>query len=106
MADLKNIVRTEVMKYAGSGRGINLRLFPILDDERFIYSVTAIDFPRRKESASVVVLARIVEPYVVIEEDATDKPLIEALVQQGVPREKIILAYQGEAVPDPVPSLV
>ncbi|MDX2140626.1 MAG: element excision factor XisI family protein [Chloroflexota bacterium] len=36
---------------------------------------------------------------VVIERDMNDKPLVDALVQAGVPREKIILAYAGEAMP-------
>lgn len=28
-----------------------------------------------------------------------NKPLVEALVQAGIPREKIVLAYAGEPVP-------
>jgi hypothetical protein len=39
--------------------------------------------------------------YVVIEEDSTDKPLVDALMVNGdVPREKIVLAYRGEVLPD------
>ena len=46
-------------------------------------------------------MARVVGDYVVIEEDSTDKPLVDALMMNGdVQREKIILAYQGEALPD------
>lgn len=103
MAALKEIVRNEVIKYAGSGRGVNLR---ILDDERLTYTLTAVDYPRRKETAAIVVLARIVDNCVVIGEDATDKPRVNALIQQGILRENIILAYQRETVPDPVTSLV
>jgi sulfur carrier protein ThiS len=101
MKNLTQIVREEVEKYAGSGRGARLRLFPILDDVRQTYVVTAIDYPIVEEpAAGVVVLARIVGDQVVIEEDMTDKPLIDALLQRGIPRSQIVLAYDGEPLPD------
>jgi hypothetical protein len=99
MDGLREIVREEVRKYAGTGKGINLRLFPLLDDENQTYAVNAINYPDRDEFAFVVVLARIVGNKVVIEEDATDKHLIDALLQRGVPREQIVLAYDGEPEP-------
>lgn len=42
---LKQIVREEVEKYAAGGRGANILLFAILDDERGIYAVNAVDYP-------------------------------------------------------------
>lgn len=54
----------------------------------------------REDIALVVVLARVVGDKVVIEEDNTDKKLIDALRQRGIPREQIILAYAGEPIPD------
>lgn len=101
MDRLAQITREEVRKYAGSGRGAGLSLFALLDDERQNYGVVAIDFPRAEENyAGVVVMARIVGDQIVIEEDATDKPLLDALLQQGIPRQQIILAYRGEPIPD------
>jgi hypothetical protein len=97
-----DIVREEVIKYAGGGIGGNIRLFPVCDDIRHIYTVNAVDYPNYRELAGVVVLARIVGDKVVIEHDATDKPLLEALMARGIPREQIILAYASEPVPDPV----
>ena len=35
-----------------------------------------------------------------IEEDTTDKKLIDALLQRGIPRGQIVLAYEGEPIPD------
>jgi hypothetical protein len=102
MAGLKEIVREEVRKYAGSGRGANLRLFPILDDEQGIYNVIGVPYPVRENVSGVMVFARVVGDKVIIEEDATNKPLLDALLQQGVRREQIVLAYQGESVPDPI----
>lgn len=102
MEPLSQIVREEVKKYAASGRGANLRLFALLDDEQQVYGVNAIDHPRREDSeaAGVVVLARIVDNVVVVEEDATNKPLVDALLQRGVPRNQIVLAYEGDPIPD------
>jgi XisI protein len=100
MAGLNEITREEVAKYAGKGRGANIILFPLLDDARQVYAVNAVDYPTREEVAMVVVLARVVGDKVVIEEDTTDKKLVDALLQRGIPRNQIILAYAGEPIPD------
>jgi hypothetical protein len=98
--DLVTILRQEVAEYASNGRGGNILLFPLLDDTHQIYAVNAVDYPTRKDVAGVVVLARIAENKIVIEEDATDRQLVDALLQKGVPREQIVLAYAGEPIPD------
>ena len=100
MDTLKQTLREEVKKYAAGGRGINVLLFAILDDEQRIYAVNAVDYPERKDVADVVVLARLVDDVIVIEEDMTDKKLVDALMQRDISRDKIVLAYQGEPIPD------
>jgi hypothetical protein len=103
MDNLVKLLKQEVRKYAGGGRGHNLLLFPLLDDENHTCAVTSVDYPERdaEDVAGILVLARIAGGKIVIEEDMTDKKLIDALLQQGVPREKIVLAYDGEPIPDP-----
>jgi hypothetical protein len=100
MDRLRDIVSAEVEKYAGGGRGANIILFPLLDYQRDTYGVIAVDYPTREDYAGVVVLARIVGDQVVIEEDTTDKKLVDALLQRGIPRSQIVLAYSGEVLPD------
>ncbi|MDX2077328.1 MAG: element excision factor XisI family protein [bacterium] len=100
MDTLTEIVRQEVSAYASNGRGANILLFPLLDDDNAIYAVNAVDYPTRHDVALVVVLVRIVGDVVVIEEDTTDKKLVDALVQRGISRSKIVLAYLGEPLPD------
>ena len=100
MDRITQIVREEVQKYAGQGRGANILLFPILDDEHKTYAVNAVDYPKRRTLAGVVVLARIVDDKVVIEEDAADKKLVDALIQRGISRDQIVLAYADEIIPD------
>jgi hypothetical protein len=101
MDSLTQILREEVEKYTGGGRGAGLILFPLLDDEHQTYAVTAVDYPERSPYAGVVVLARVTGDKVIVEADGTDKPLVDALVQRGIPREQIVLAYAGEPIPDP-----
>jgi hypothetical protein len=43
-------------------------------------------------------MARVVGNKVIIEEDTTDRPLVEALIRCGIPREHIILVYAGETL--------
>ncbi len=100
MDNLKQLLREEVAWYAGSGRGANVILFPLLDDEHQTYSVTAVDYPVRHDIPLVLVLARIVGDIIVIQEDNTSKPLVNALLERGIPRDRIVLAYQGEPIPD------
>jgi sulfur carrier protein ThiS len=101
MDRLAEIVREEVQKYAaGNRRGYNLIVFPILDDNERVYAVNFISYPDRETGANVMLMARVVGDKVVIEEDTTNKPLLDALKQRGIPREQIILAYQGEPIPD------
>jgi hypothetical protein len=93
---LAQITRREVEMYAGDCG--NCTLYPVLDDDNLTYTVVSMTEDRH--SASVVVMAQIVRDMVVILEDTTDKPLMDALmVNAGVPRDKIILAYVGEKVP-------
>lgn len=97
---LKQTLREEIEKYAAGGRGANILLFAILDDDRGIYAVNAVDYPKREDVAGVVVLARLVGNLIVIEEDMADKKLVDALQKRGVLRDQIILAYAGEPIPD------
>ncbi|MCL4256443.1 MAG: XisI protein [Anaerolineae bacterium] len=100
MDTLTQILKESVRAYAGNGRGANILLFPILDDDHQIYAVTAVDYPTRDDVALVMVLARVVGDVIVIEEDTTDKKLVDALLQRGISRQQIVLAYLGEPLPD------
>ncbi|MDZ4766929.1 MAG: element excision factor XisI family protein [Chloroflexota bacterium] len=93
-------VRDAVRWYAGNGSGANILLFPIFDEVRKIYAVNSVDYPLREGTAGVVVLARIIGDQVVIEEDATDRPLVTALMERGIARSQIVLAYEDEPIPD------
>jgi hypothetical protein len=96
MDQLKEIVRDTVFWYAGGG--FDLRTYPVSNDALGVYAVNMFRTPRNEPSKTkVIVQVRIDGDRVIIEEDVTDRPLVDALVQAGIPREKIVLAYAGEA---------
>ncbi len=99
--NLADITRREVELYAGQTHGA--AVFSLLDDSQQRYAVVIVPQDKKERPAYIAVMARIVGDYIVVDEDGTlDKPLVEALmVNGGVPREQIILAYQGETLPVP-----
>jgi hypothetical protein len=52
--------------------------------------VPDIDYPVAMET-EVVVVARVVDDTVIIEQDTTDRPLAHKLEQNGIPHEQIIM---------------
>jgi hypothetical protein len=95
---LSQIVRREVQLYLANSD--TSKFYSFLDDAQKLYAVVSVPHLPRPWPSRVVVMAQVVGDKVIIIEDNTDKPLVDALmVNGGVPREKIILAYAGEAVP-------
>jgi hypothetical protein len=95
---LADITREEVKKYAGIS--FTAKIYPVLDDKNQIYTTITIDNDPNLRPALPIVMAQVVDDKVIILEDTTiDKPLVDALVQAGVPREQIVLAYAGETLP-------
>lgn len=96
---LIHTVRREVDLYSGNGTGG--KSYAVFDDEHQTYLVVAVPDQWKDRPAWVVVMARVVGDIVIIDEDTTDKPLVDALmINGGIPREQIILAYAGETLPE------
>lgn len=99
VAELTAIVAREVADYANA-RDWKARSFFVADLERHIYAVIGIPDMPRPFPSQIDVMARVVGDKVVIEEDITDRPLYEALLQAGIPRHQLILVYAGDPLPD------
>ena len=95
MDSLRNIVRNVVFSYATAG--LKLRMYRLADEERGIYAVNVVDWPEHQYPAGVVVLARVEGDKVFIEEDITDRPLAEALIQAGLRPDQVVWAYDQTA---------
>src|SRR5258708_37495064 len=93
--NLSAIVRHEVEAYVSPSPNATLYFMENKIDR--LYATVSI--PHRHEQARVVVMARVAGDRVIIEEDITDRPLLGALQHPGIPREHLILAYLGEAIP-------
>ncbi len=99
---LAELTRREVERYAGHSDESNL--YFLSDDKQQSYAVVDVPHTPRSYSPEIVVMAHVVGNFIVIDEDTTDKPLFEALmINAHISREKIILAYQGEAIPVSTP---
>jgi hypothetical protein len=95
MDTLKDTVQNVMMGYAR--KGLNSQSYLTHSDDNAILSV--ITTVQGKNTSFMSLLVRILADTIIIERDQNDKPLVDALVQAGVPRSKIILAYAGEPVP-------
>lgn len=94
--NLETIVRREVAAYHGPAH--KATTFYIEDTNQHIFTVLIVpdeDYPI-KTSPGIVVMARIIDDTVIIEEDTTDRPLYKELLRNGIPREQIVLHYAGE----------
>jgi hypothetical protein len=105
IANLTAIVEQEVAWYANA-RSWKADLYYIEDEKHQIFTVIGVphkDHPLMK-NAGITVMARIVGDTVVIDEDKTDRPLFESLVEAGIPRKKIVVAYAGEKLESEAPN--
>src|SRR5690606_27234929 len=79
---------------------INGKSFMMMDESRSNISISTVATWEGKRSPSLDLMVHVEGDHIIIEHDANDKPLYEALVQAGIPREQIVLAYAGEALPE------
>lgn len=96
--DLVSVVQREVEGYERPA--VKATTYAISDEERQRYTVLVVPDQPRKYNATIMIMARIEDDFVIIEHDTTDRPLWKELVAAGIPREKIILTYAGETAPD------
>jgi hypothetical protein len=98
MDTLKQTVHTVVAGYAG--RALNGYSYLTESADGNLLTVVTIARQGKQHQTGVGIIVRIVGEQIIIERDQTDKMVVDALVQAGVPREQIILAYAGEMVPE------
>src|SRR5690242_20128198 len=100
MDTLKTVVQREIEAY--TGRGLNGYAYLIANPEQQAFTVVSVGYIDGQRIVSADLIVRLIADSVIIERDDNDAPLVDALVQAGVPREKIILAYAGEPVPEAI----
>jgi hypothetical protein len=82
------------------GQGANGYSYLIENSEQTAWTVVFVLNLDGKRVVRSGLIVRLWNDLILIEQDTNEPPLVEALVQSGVPRSKIILAYAGEPVPE------
>lgn len=90
----------EQAMYAYEGKGLNGFSYFMKNDGAQVMSVVAKFTFQGTSHIETSLLARIVGEQIIIDEDKTNKPLVDALLQAGIKRKQIILAYAGESIPE------
>lgn len=99
MDRLKAILKASLEDYAGEA--LNGYFYLTADKTETLFAIISLAKISDERIVNAGIIVHIEENLIIIEKDISNKPLVEALVQNGVPREQIILAYAGEAVPTP-----
>jgi hypothetical protein len=100
MDNLKQIVQRVVAGYAKDG--LNCISYLTQSEDGNLLTVVDIEDGPQTHDMDISVVVRIIGEQVVIERDLNNKLVVDALVQAGVERKHIILAYAGESVPEAI----
>lgn len=96
MASITDTVQQVMEGYAVEGLNGHSYLTRSVDGQ--MLTVVFIGNVRGRTVVDTGLVVRIQGEKVVIEHDTNSKPLVDALVQAGVPRSRIVLVYAGEHV--------
>ncbi len=87
-----------------TGKALNGYSYLASSSDERLFTVISIGHVPNKRIVNSGLIVQVVGNRIVIERDINDKPLVDALVQNGIPREQIILAYAGEPVEELIPD--
>jgi hypothetical protein len=97
MDTIQDTLIRELEKYTGKAFNGYSYLTKSTDETHFV--ITSVGYIRDERIVNTALIVQVVGSMIVIDRDLYDKQLVDALLQAGVPRDKIILAYAGEPVP-------
>ena len=98
MDSLKDMVRDVVSGYAV--KGLNGYSVLTMDADQSLFTVVSTAIVKGKRMTTTSLIARVANNQVFIDHDINNKPLVDALVQAGIPRKQITLTYADEPVPE------
>lgn len=100
MDSLTETVRQVMLGY--SGEALNGYSYLTSSADEDVFTVISVGKVHGERIVNTALVVRLVHNQIIIERDINSKPLVDALVQAGISREQIILAYAGEPVPEPI----
>ena len=96
MATLKDTLEHVLIGYAG--KALNGCSYLTSSADQQVFAIVSVGQVRGQHIVDTGLVVRLVHDRIVVERNVNDKPLVDALVQAGVPRGQIVLAYAGESV--------
>ncbi|MEO8610843.1 MAG: hypothetical protein ABI690_23300 [Chloroflexota bacterium] len=90
-------VRSVVENYA---RQASTPVLTAVCDARSLTYILLAKPKGQNSQAEIFAIIRVIAGWVLVDEDRTAAPLVDLFVQNGIEREKIVLAYAGEAIPN------
>ncbi|GEM_PF-473976 len=98
MDRVETTIHDVIAEYAKPG--LNAVSYMMYSKDQKMIAIVDQSVQKGEKHTDVGLLVRLIEDWIVVEYDANSEPLYEALMQAGIPRERIILAYAGETMPD------
>jgi len=98
MDSLKSIIERVIKTY--ETKGLNGYSYLVSDPDRAVFTIISVGNVKGQRIVDANLIVRFAGETVIIERDMNDKPLAYALLQAGIPRSQIILAYAGEPAPE------
>ena len=99
MDRLKETLQTVLETY--TGQGLNGFSYLAENEESTVFTIISVGQLPDKRIVDAGLIVQLIDNQIVIDRDVNDKLLVDALLQAGIPREQIILAYAGEPVKEP-----
>ena len=96
MGTLRDMLYQVVEGYAG--RALNGYSYLLSSPDRQVLAIVSVGSVRDRHIVDTGLVARLTGDRIIIERDVNDKLLVDALVDAGVTRKQIVLAYAGESV--------
>jgi hypothetical protein len=96
--DVKDILIETMKGYAG--QGLNGISYLTLNDAQNVFAIVSVSTWKGEHFADSSLIVRLQRDWILIERDMNSDILMEALVEAGIPRKKIICVYAGETLSD------
>jgi|SRR5688500_16896574 len=85
-----------------TGKAINGYSYLTSSADQQVFAVVSVGEVAGKHIVDTGLIVRILNDRLIVERDVNDKPLVDALLEAGVPRKQIVLVYAGEQVEEVV----
>ena len=80
-----------------AGEMLNGHSYLTANEDGTVFVIIGLGYIGDRHFVDTSLVARLMRTAIVIEYDVNNKPVVDALVAAGIPRNQIVLAYAGES---------